>query len=52
MLFQQHVPWYKPPYGVRQVAVVRKLFADIPLPEIEVFESPPEHYRMRCAVAP
>ncbi len=31
-----------------QVARVRSLFGDIPLPEIEVFESPPEHYRMRC----
>ncbi len=33
---------------VAQVARVRSLFGDIPLPDIEVFESPPEHYRMRC----
>jgi hypothetical protein len=52
MLFLQCVRAVNPLYGVGQVAVVRKLFANIPLPEIEVFESPPENYRMRCAGAP
>ena len=33
-----------------QMATVRTLFVDIALPGIEVFESPPQNYRMRCAV--
>lgn len=32
---------------LEKIRVVNELFSDVALPDIEVFQGPPEHYRLR-----